>query len=185
MRSDWRIWVALLGGLTGCPSEPRRDVADAAAIEVDAGRSDAGGQVLDAGPPAPLRLEFAVSVGSDGGEEPVSFVDGAAEIDPVSVLVLTTPVRLSDYRVRLFDWADQVVVSDDSAAPGDAGVVYRIALPQPLKTGRRYSLVVDAERAPEISDEAGRHYDDVRLSLKIRGEIQPDTPAKKPGKKRK
>jgi hypothetical protein len=142
-------------------------------------------QVVDAGPPAPLRLEFAVSARmDDGGEEVLTFAESATEIDPATGFTLSTPVRLKDYRVRLFDWADQVVPSDDSAELTDGGLVYRIDLPQPLKTGRRYSLVVDAQFAPEIDDEAGRHYDDVRLGLKVRDEVQPEKPAKKPGKKK-
>lgn len=184
MRIDRRVLVVLLGLMTGCPSD-RREVPDAAVeVMVDAGAAEAS--VVDAGPPAPLHLEFTVKARSDGGEEALTFIDGAAELEPVTKLSLATPARLKDYRVRLFDWADQAVVSDDAAELTDAGLEYRIELPQPLKTGRRYSLVIDAEFAPQLADEAGRHYDDVRLSLKIRGEIQPDNkPAKKPGKKPK
>lgn len=186
MRTAARAGVGLVAlvVLCGCPSERPPEAPDAGRIEavVDAGVA-AG---VDAGPPVPLKLTFAVTARADGGEEaPVAFADDAAEIDPVTGFTLTTPVRLKDYRVRLFDWADQVVASDDTAELGDAGLVYRIDLLQPVKTGRRYTLVVDAELAPEIADEAGRTYDDVRLGLKIRGEVQPDKPAKKPGKKKK
>jgi len=180
-RIDWWLWVSL-AGLCGCPSERPSETPDAAtAAIVDAG---VVAELVDAGPPAPLRLEFVVTGRVDGGESVLAFGEDATEVDALTGLSLATPVRLKDYRVRLFDWADQVVPSDDSAEVSDAGLLYRIDLLQPLKSGRRYSLVVDAEFAPEIDDEAGHHYDDVRLGLKVRCEVQPDKPAKKPGKKR-
>ncbi|MEW6430370.1 MAG: hypothetical protein AB1730_02575 [Myxococcota bacterium] len=184
MRIDWRAGAAVLGVavLSGCPAE-KPPTVDAGLREIDAG---VVAERVDAGPPPLLRLEFIVTAKMDGGEAALEFVDGVAELDSTSGLALTTPVRLHDYRVRLFDWADQAVASDDTAELSDAGLAYRIELAEPLKTGRRYTLVVDAELAPEIGDEAGRHYDDVRLGLKVRGQLVPDPPPKnKPGKKKK
>lgn len=183
MRIGWRAAVAVtvLVVLSGCPTEKPVEVPDAAPPPViDAGVAE----VVDAGPPAPLRLEFAVTARTDGGEDVLTFGEAATEIDPALGFTLTTPVRLKDYRVRLFDWNDQVVPSDDTAELADGGLTYRIELPEPLKTGRKYSLLVDAELAPEIDDEAGRHYDDVRLELKVRGDVVPDRPAKKSKKKK-
>lgn len=184
MRIDWRAAAGLvaLAVLSGCPEEKPAEIDAGAPVTIDAG---VVAEPVDAGPPPPLRLEFVVTAKTDGGEEALEFADGVAELESTSGLALTTPVRLHDYRVRLFDWADQAVASDDTAELSDAGLAYRIELVEPLKTGRRYTLVVDAELAPEIGDEAGRHYDDVRLGLKVRGEIVPDKPAKKPGKKKK
>lgn len=184
MRIGWRaaVVVTALVVLAGCPAERSLEAPDAAPPPV----SDAGAlEVVDAGPPAPLRLEFAVTARTDGGEELLTFSEDATEIDPATGFTLTTPVRLKDYRVRLFDWNDRVVPSDDTAELADGGLTYRIELPEPLKTGRRYSLLVDAELAPQIDDEAGRHYDDVRLELKVRGDVVPDKPAKKSKKSRR
>lgn len=181
MRIGWRAAVAVMVlVLSGCPAEKPVEVPDAAPPPViDAGVVE----VVDAGPPAPLRLEFAVTARTDGGEALLTLSD-ETEIDSALGFTLTTPVRLKDYRVRLFDWNDQAVPSDDTAELADGGLTYRIELPEPLKTGRRYSLLVDAELAPEISDELGRTYDDVRLNLKVRGDIVPDKPAKKSKKKK-
>lgn len=184
MRIESRVAVGIAAlMLLGCPSEKPQEAPDAAVAVIDAGVVE----VVDAGPPAPLRLEFAVTASSDAGETPLAFSDESpTDVDAVTALQLTTPVRLKDYRVRLFDWNDQVVTSDDAADLGDGGLSYRIELPEPLKTGRRYSVLVDAELAPEITDEAGRTYDDVRLDLKVRGEIVVDKkPAKKSKKSRK
>jgi hypothetical protein len=188
-RLDWRFQAALLLGLVACPSETPRDAPDAAASRagvVDVGPVAAAVERMDAGPAAPRRLEFAVSALVDGGVAELIFTDAVSQVEPISGLSLATSVRLRDYRVRLFDWADQVVVSDDTAELTDAGLVYRIALPSPLRSGRRYSLLIDAQHGPKIADEAGHHYDDVRLTLEVRGEVLPDRSAKaKPGKKPK
>lgn len=184
MRIGWRAAAVAMAALVllGCPAEKPVEPPDAATeAPVDAGVAE----VIDAGPPAPLRLEFAVTARRDGGEDLLAFSEDATEIDPATGFTLTTPVRLKDYRVRLFDWNDQVVPSDDTAELADGGLTYRIDLAAPLKTGRRYSLLVDAELAPQIDDEAGRHYDDVRMELKVRGDVVPDKPAKKSKRKSK
>jgi hypothetical protein len=162
----------------GCPAKaPVNAEADAGAPLVDA---KVIAHAIDAGPPQPLGIEWAVVTRTDGGEESLRFEDGdVTEVGPATGFTLTTPVRLKDYRVRLIDWVDHVVPSDDTVELGDGGLTYRIELSQPLESGRRYDLVVDAELGPEIADEAGRRYDDVRLSLKVRGEIQPEKPKKK------
>lgn len=164
--------------LAGCSSRKADVPPEAPAAAVDAGAGD----VEDAGPPMPQHLEFAVEV--DGA--PVAFEDGAAEVDAGTSLRLTTPVQLKDYRVRLLDWEDKVVTSDDEAEVSTAGTSYRVSLPAPLATGRRYTLMVDASVGPVATDVAGREFDDVRLTLRVRGEVQkPPPPARKPAAKRR
>jgi hypothetical protein len=178
MPIGWRSAVVLMLAVqfSGCPGEKSVATPDAAPAPVlDAGVTE---PLADAGPPAPRRLEFAVTARTDGGEAALTFSGAPMEIDPPLGFTLTTPVRLKDYRWRLFDWNDQVVPSDDTAELADAGLVYRIELLEPLEAGRRYSVVVDAEFASEISDEAGRTYDDVRLDLKVKGEPVAHRPPK-------
>jgi hypothetical protein len=154
-------------------------VADAS---VDAGQID-GSTAADAGDAGPPRFSFALSARSDAGVETITVVNEAAELDSASSLKLEIPVKLKDFRVRLFDDHEQVVPSDDVADVDDAGVRYQADLLQPLRSGRAYTLMIDAEVGPELRDDLGRAWDDVRLSLKVRGEIQPEPgAAKKPGK---
>jgi hypothetical protein len=182
------LWVAVLVLLTACPSRsPKSTEVDAgladAAIEVDAGAGDAG---VDAGAlDASVAFAVALFVETDGGMlDPVDLVQSAATIDVAQVIQVQTSVDLRDYRVRLFDWAEQIVPSDD-VATRDGGLSYRIGLLQPLRPGRTYTLVIDADLGPTMVDPNGRPLDDVRLSLSVRGEIQPEPGARVPKRKKK
>jgi hypothetical protein len=93
-------------------------------------------------------------------------------------------VRLRDPRVRLFDWTDKVVPSDDRPFESDAGLDYRIGLLEPLKVGRTYDLVIDAQAGGPLQDLAGGTRNDLHLTLKVRGEIAPE-PGKRTPKKRR
>lgn len=178
------VFCGLVFGLAACPEKTGSPVVEDASVIVDAGVADAG--PIDAGPPAPQHLKLTIASArlADGGVTSIELVNDAAEIDPLSGLELAIPIRLKDYRLRLLDWTDQVVPSDDSAEPGDAGITYRIELLQPLKTGRAYVLQLDSEFAPVVSDESGRTWEDIRLKLTVRGEVQPE-PGKPPKKKKK
>lgn len=177
-RSGWFV-AALL--LAGCPEEtPLVD----ASLAIDAGSpTDAG--ILDAGPPLPTELLFTIDfVGVDGGVSSVASSATTAQIDPARMLLIQFPTALKDYRVRVFDGAEQVLPSDEEARAADGGLSYQIVLAGPLKPGRSYSFSVEAELGHEITDMSGRGYRDVRMGLKVRGEPEPE-PKKKPGKKRR
>lgn len=181
-----RVRILVFGGLVftaaGCPEKPRPSILDAATEIVDAGAPDAG--PIDAGPPLPAQLRLTIDARfADGGAARVEPIDGTAEIDPLIGLDVAIPIRLKDFRLRVLDWADQVVPSDDTADVTDAGIEYRIDLQAPLKTGRSYVLAIDSQFGPVVADEAGRTWEDIRLKLKVRGEVEPDP--KKPGKPKK
>jgi hypothetical protein len=166
--------------LAGCPDQ---------ALVVDASIADAGVEadsgVVDAGPPVPVDLAFAIDfIGVDGGVTSVLSTATSAQIDPSTAVFIQFPTPLKDYRVRMFDGAEQVLPSDEEARVEDGGVRYQIVLAAPLKAGRSYSFSIDAELGHEITDMSGRGYRDVRLALKVRGVAQPE-PKKKPGKKRR
>jgi hypothetical protein len=179
------LGIAAIAALAGCPKPAPETPPDAgsigAAIAIDAGVGiDAG--AVDAGPPIPGELPFTlIATRADGGTEDLRIVEGRAELDPARGFDLAIPVALKDYRVRLMDWADQIVPADEVATAADGGVAYRIDLLQPLHTGRTYLLQIDAEFGPEITDTAGRTWDDVRVHLAVRGEIEP-APGKAPKK---
>ncbi len=182
-------FVVLVLLVAACPS--RTSLPDAgdvgpadAAIGNDAGAPDAGAD--DAGTPdASVAFFVALFAEVDGGALlPVDLVQSSATIDAVQTLQVQTSVDVRDYRVRLFDWAEQIVPSDDVASL-DAGLTYRIGLLQPLRPGRTYSLVIDADLGPTMVDATGRPLDDVRLSINVRGEIQPEPGARLPKRKKK
>jgi hypothetical protein len=164
----------------GCP-EKRAEVIDAGAVaEVDAGLD--AGEPFDAGPPPPATLDPVVTVGfADGGVGPLS---ANAEVDVPRTLTVAIPLKLKDFRLRLMDWRDQVVVSDDELLAD--GKTLLVTPAEPLKTGRSYTLVLDAELGPVVTDESGRTFNDWELGFRVAGEVQPDKPEpKKPLKKKK
>lgn len=158
--------------LAGCPAPqavPDAGVVDAGSVVVDAGPPP----VIDAGPPpGPVMLELTIT--TDGG-----LVED--EIDPVQQLDVHIPALLKDYRLRVFDDGDRVVPSDDTARETDGGIDYGIVFTEPLKTGRKYRLTVEAQRGDVIDD----HYKDAERELKVRGEVEKPANAKKKPSKRK
>ena len=65
-------------------------------------------------------------------------------------------------------------------------MVARRNLPAPLKTGRGYNLVLDAELGPIVTDDSGGTWNDWELAFRIAGDVQPEPVAgKKPQPKKK
>ncbi|MDP2271280.1 MAG: hypothetical protein Q8K32_11150 [Archangium sp.] len=175
MRSVWLV-IGLL--LAACPAELPKPVIDAgvAMIEFDAGPP------IDAGPPLPSSLEATVIAAfPDGGTSPVV---ASSQIEAATGLTVSLPIKLKDFRIRLLDFREQVVASDDELMAD--GRTYVMALPEPLKTGRGYTLVLDAELGPIVTDDSGGTWNDWELAFRIAGDVQPEPSAKKnPKKKRK
>ena len=160
----------------GCP-KPVEPVLDAGAPELDAG-VDAG---VDAGP---TPLSFTIDLETvDAGL--ISGLDAGMTVDSLKSIAISFPVPLDDVRFRVMDWNDAVVASDDELVT-DGGLSYRIVFQQPLKTGRGYSLLIDAETGDTFRDSRGAQYDEVRVPFRIGGEVQsePGAPVKKKKKKK-
>lgn len=165
---------ALIGSvllLMACPSKP---------TAVDAGLPDAGPiEVVDAGPPAPVVLVPTITATFvDGGSGEIK-TDG--EVDQPKSLTIALPAGLSDFRLRVLDWRDQVVASDDELLSD--GKTYLITFVEPLKTGRSYQVLIDAELGPVVTTEAGATVDDFELRFRVAGDVVPDPPA--PGSKKR
>lgn len=127
----------------------------------------------------------------DGGAAMLPRERGPVASAPGARLSLSLP-PLVDYRVRVFDGADRVVASDDTAQASDAGIEYAIALVEPLKRGRDYRVLVDAETGAGLAAPTGRRYLDAEWNLSVEGPAEPDPPPqkssrakRKPGKRRR
>lgn len=178
--------VVLIAAFSACPPKPTED-AGHSEVALDAGPADAGvdGGTVDAGPPKPAELHVELATGSsDGGLEPVPIDQAGAQLEATRSLVVFIDAPLQNYRVQLLDWADQVVQSDEAASTTDGGIDYRILPAEPLKAGRSYTLQIEAQTGETITDVRGREYDDVRVALKIKGELAPEPGKAKPKKKR-
>ncbi|MFZ5469696.1 MAG: hypothetical protein ACOZIN_09690 [Myxococcota bacterium] len=150
---------------------------------------DAGvAQVVDAGAPKPLPLEVRLTaMHADGGMTEVAFSEDQPRIEPATQLSLSTNLALRNYRVRVFDEVARAMVSDDLAEERPDRLDYRISFPEPLKTGHRYSVVLDAQTGAQMVDSQGNSHPDVRLEFQISGEKEKLSPkkAKRPKKKKK
>lgn len=164
--SLWIVGIGVALGALGCPArdESTPPIPDAGSVHEDAG-VDAG--VADAGPQS-LATTVTASF-ADGG---VQTLEPNVVMDLPSSLTLRLPKRLKDFRVRLMDHQDKVVPSDDALSAD--GLEYLVNPTEPLKTGRRYTVLLDAELGPVVTDEAGATFDDWELPFTIAGDVQPD-----------
>lgn len=176
-RGPWLGFIVICSvGVIGCPDSPRTDEAQDAAVA----------EVVDAGPPVPSELVLSVTAESAQAGTIVLPLEAGSrpEVPQLSKLQITTNLPLQDYRIRVFDEADRAVVSDDSAEALPDRVRYDIVFPEPLKTGFRYTLVMDAQTGPQILDGLGRTHPDVRLEFRIAGEKEKPPPPKKKKRRR-
>jgi hypothetical protein len=163
--------------LAGCPDKQQPTTT------VDAGVTEAPKETPATPPPATFTLRYQHP---DGGLEQIPLaVDERPTIEPTSVIELRSSLGLRNYRVRLFDEVDRAMISDDSAEESPDGVLYRITLPNPLKTGHRYTLVVDAQTGAAFTDTLGRELEDLRLEFQIAGEKEKPAPPPKNEKKKR
>ncbi len=190
--------VVFLLGLAGCEPSSGPNVPRVALAPLDSGSAVAAdGGLLALDPdggflmPAMLGPQLLAFRGEvlllDGGTQPfsVSAEDSQLETGKADKLVLHFPTRLVDYRVRLFDGSDSLVVSDDQEVLlSDGGLDYPIALQTALKPGRSYTLSIDAQMHSTVSDVQGKLFKDCRLPIRISGEPEPE-PAAKTKKRRR
>jgi hypothetical protein len=175
-----RSHLLLLVLLAGCPQAvvpAPEDAGAAAALAVDAGP-----------PPLPPLTFQLVATFLDGGRSRLDDAfDAGMTLEPAGALELTSPLGLAGVRVRLLDWTDAVVPSDDLLETSDGGFRYRLELTQPLKSGRTYSLLVDGESADAFSDVFGRDHEPWRVPLRVLGDPEPEAgqASKKTKKKRR
>jgi hypothetical protein len=172
--------MAILGlglVLIGCPSSVVESV-DSGPLFVDL--LDAG--VFGAGlSSVSLAMVPVVTAGLvDGGTIELA---SKAQIDAPKTLTIAMPAKLRDFRFRLVDWRDQVVTSDDELLSD--GRTYVITLPEPLKTGRHYTLSLDAELGAVVTAESGQTIPDWDLDFSVAGDVVPEPGSLKKPKHKK
>ncbi len=155
----------------------------------DSSAPDAGAATAEpAAPQVPDTLQLTLTIDSpELGAVLVAFdEDATPEVPPAQALRVRTNMVLTNYRVRLLDEADRVVPSDDQVRAEPDGLLYEIALLEPLKTGFAYALVVDPQTGPELRDALGRSHPEQRLEFKVAGEREKPLPPepKKTSRKR-
>ncbi|NVJ01575.1 hypothetical protein HV824_26140 [Myxococcus sp. AM009] len=181
--------------LSGCPDKPAA-VPDSGVAEAPQApapppptRFSLSYQALPDAPVAAAANDAGVAddagVAIAGLKEIAAAPDDVSVIEPTTLLELRTTRPLKNYRVRLFDEADRAMVSDDDVEESEAGLVYRIQLPQPLKSGFKYTLVVEAQTGTAFTDGLGRDVDEFRQALQIAGEKEKPAPPPKPAGKKK
>ncbi len=147
------------------------------------------GDLTSAADAGPQKMELTLSVKAqlpDGGLAPIEpQVDARPRIEPTQKLQLSSNVSLHNYRIRVFDEADRVMISDDEADMSSQGTEYRIFFREPLKPGHRYTLVVDAQTGSSFTDEHGDSQADRRLEFQVAGEKKKEPPRKSSRKKRR
>lgn len=161
--------------LTGCPDKQPTSLTDGGVAEAPP---------QDSGPATPAPAAFTVRYQrADGAMEAIPLaVEERPTIDATSVLELQSSIGLRNYRIRLFDEAERAMVSDDSADESPTGVTYRISLPAPLKSGHKYTVVLDAQTGSTMTDALGREVQDLRFEFQVAGEKEKDTPPPAPKK---
>ena len=169
--------------VAGCP-KPSTPDADAGVLPAES-ELDAG---LDAQPAPAASFTLQYERSDAGGLDTIPLVgadEGRPLIEPTSTLELRSTLALRNYRVRLFDEVDRAMVSDDAAEESAQGLLYRITLPTPLKTGHKYTLVIDAQSGTSMTDSQGRELPDVRIPFQVSGEKEKPAPPPKKQKQRR
>ncbi|WP_224363143.1 hypothetical protein [Hyalangium versicolor] len=178
MRFSRRGLLALFASisLAGCPSKQSATPTDGGAVEAPPDAS----ATAPATPPASFVVRYQVG---DGGMEPIALaLDEQPSIESTSLIEIRSSIGLRNYRIRLFDEVERAMISDDSADETPDGVIYRISLPTPLKSGHKYAVVIDAQTGATITDTLGREIQDLRFEFQIAGEKEKDAPAPTPKK---
>jgi len=139
---------------------------------------------LDAGSLNPELALTLKSVLPDGGFAPIELQPHARPlIDSTRQLELSTNVALRNHRIRVFDEADRVMISDDQSS--DQGTDYQITFREPLKPGHRYTLVLDAQTGSSFTDDHGNAQSERRLEFQVSGEREKAPARKAIAKKRR
>jgi hypothetical protein len=165
--------LALLLALLACQSRP--------------GVHDAGNPLAsastDAGSTLTLELQLEARL-ADGGVARAPLDSSTVAVLPVTQsLDVTGNLALHNYRLRILDELDRALSSDDVPEETRGGIRYHIALLAPLRSGHRYTVLLDAQSGATLDNGNGVALDEQRFEFRTEGEREKDTPAKRPPKR--
>jgi len=148
------------------------------------GPPDAGhGLLIDAGSPVVLELQIELRLPDGGTIREVLGPSPGPMVPVTQELFVTANLRLRNYRLRVLDEVDRALASDDIPEGTVAGLRYHISLLSPLRSGHRYTVLLDAQNGTNLEDGTGRTLDELRFDFHTAGEREKDTPVKrKPAK---
>jgi hypothetical protein len=164
------VWIVA----SGCRS--RSEIVDAGALRQPV-RVDGGGALV---------LQFRIEVQlSDGGvlREPLEPLGGPL-LPVTQALDVTANLPLHNYRLRVLDELDRGLASDDIPEETPAGLRYHVVLLAPLRSGHRYTVLLDAQSGATVDDGRGGALNEQRFEFRTEGERERDLPAKKSQSKR-
>jgi hypothetical protein len=172
-RAHTCLAILALLGLSACRSRPMRDAGPTPAAAQDG-----------AGPPLALELQIEVRF-PDGGSAHAPLDSSTAALLPVTQsLDVTANLPLHNYRLRILDELDRALASDDIPEETRGGLRYHIALLAPLRSGHRYTVLLDAQSGSTLDYGNGVAPNEQRFEFRTEGEREKDAPAKGPAKHR-
>jgi hypothetical protein len=149
----------------------------------DAGATSASGP-LDAGSRVVLELHIEVHL-PDGGVVQALLDTSAAAVLPVTrAMDVAVNLPLHNYRLRVLDEVDRALASDDVPEETHGKLRYHIAFMAPLRSGHRYTVLLDAQSGATFDDGSGAALNEQRFEFRTEGEREKDTPSKHSVKRR-
>lgn len=159
-----------------CGCRPRSET-----VAADAGppaHADAGG------PPVELQLRIEVKL-SDGGVVRELLDPAAVILLPVTqALDVTANLPLHNYRLRILDELDRALASDDTPEVMSTGLLYHVAFLSPLRSGHRYTVLLDAQSGASLDDGSGVPVAEKRFDFHTEGEREKEAPGNRSASKR-
>jgi hypothetical protein len=157
------------------------------ACQLRPGVHDAGSPLAsassDAGSTRTLELHLEARL-SDGGVTRAPLDSSAVAVLPVTQsLDVTGNLALHNYRLRILDELDRALSSDDVPEDTPGGLRYHIALLAPLRSGHRYTVLLDAQSGATLDNGNGVTLDEQRFEFRTEGEREKDAPGKGPPKR--
>ena len=149
------------------------------------GTADAGAPApVDDGPPVVIELRIEVKL-SDGGVVRELLEPAAVILLPVTqALDVTANLPLHNYRLRILDELDRALASDDTPEVMSPGLHYHVALLSPLRSGHRYTVLLDAQSGASLDDGSGAPVAEKRFEFHTEGEREKEAPGKRSASKR-
>jgi hypothetical protein len=131
----------------------------------------------DAGSTTPFALTLTVSLADGGVEHHALLGLETPVVSPSRNLEVESNRRLHNARIRVLDETDRALPSDDVPEPTTEGLHYRIGLLNPLESGHRYFVMLDAQSGATLDDGTGRELPEQRLEFRTSGERERPKPA--------